>query len=125
MESISIISLIPLIQSLDQINTNNIELPEYNKVLINIKNSFDLGAFELILLFFSLQIFKIFITHFSEILLFKKTFSINQKIQSSIIKELTNISWVDFLKTSTGQVNNLISQDSQKRLIFSNCYVWV
>ena len=114
MESISIISLIPLIQSLDQINTNNIELPEYNKVLINIKNSFDLGAFELILLFFSLQIFKIFITHFSEILLFKKTFSINQKIQSSIIKELTNISWVDFLKTSTGQVNNLISQDSPK-----------
>ena len=114
LESISIISLIPLIQSLDQINTNNIELPEYNKVLINIKNSFDLGAFELILLFFSLQIFKIFITHFSEILLFKKTFSINQKIQSSIIKELTNISWVDFLKTSTGQVNNLISQDSPK-----------
>ena len=37
LESISIISLIPLIQSLDQINTNNIELPEYNKVLINIK----------------------------------------------------------------------------------------
>lgn len=114
LEGISIISLIPLIQSIEQINTNTQELSGYNKVLLDIKNTFALTVTDLIILFFSLQIFKIFITHLSEVILFKKTFTINQQIQNSIIKELTNITWLDFLKVSTGQINNLISQDSPK-----------
>ena len=113
-ESISIISLIPLIQSIDPMTADRENLSSYNQILLDIKNTLGLGTIELVILFFSLQIAKLFVTHLSEILLFKKTFSINQKIQNTIIKYLIDIKWIDFLKTSTGKINNLLSQDTPK-----------
>ena len=114
LEGVSIISLIPLIQSVQSLNLENNEIAGHNLYLIRLKESLGLNTTDLIILFFSLQIFKILITHFTDILLFRKTCDVHQKIQSKIIDNLTNIFWIDYLKVSTGKVNNLVSQDSSR-----------
>ena len=115
LESISIISLIPLVQSLQTFSPeNNEELSFFNEYLMNLKEKFNFGIVELLILFFSLQTIKLIVTHLADILLFKKTFDINQKFQKNIIENVLSMSWVECLKVSTGKINNLVSQDSPR-----------
>ena len=114
-EGISILSLIPLIQSIQtETIDNNPELSLFNKYLFDIKENFGFGTTELIVFFFSLQTIKLLLTHLADLLLFKKTIEINQRMQYKIIESLSNMSWIDSLKISTGKINNLVSQDASK-----------
>ena len=90
------------------------QLNSVNLYLLRVKQSLGFGTIELIILFFSLQILKIFITHFGEVLLFTKTHNIHQNIQQKIIDSVVNMSWISFLGTSTGKINNLVSQDTPR-----------
>ena len=115
LEGISIISLIPLIQSLQTLAPENQqELSIFNEYLMNLKEKYNFEIVELLILFFSLQAIKLIITHLADILLFKKTFDINQRFQRNIIKNVLSMSWIDCLKVSTGKINNLVSQDSPR-----------
>ena len=114
LESVSIISLIPLIQSLQSLSLETNDLSPLNNYLIHFKNKFNLGIKELFILFFSLQFFKLLISHLAEILLIRKTLNINKKIQIKIIENITNLSWINCMKISTGKVNNLITLDSMR-----------
>ena len=114
LESVSILSLIPLIQSIQSVTPDSDQLNSVNLYLLRVKQSLGFGTIELIILFFSLQILKIFITHFGEVLLFTKTHNIHQNIQQKIIDSVVNMSWISFLGTSTGKINNLVSQDTPR-----------
>jgi ABC-type multidrug transport system fused ATPase/permease subunit len=114
LESVSIVSLIPLIQSIQSVTPGTDQLNSINLYLLRINESLGFGTIELIILFFSLQILKILITHFGEILLFTKTHNIHQNIQRKIIDSVVNMYWISFLGISTGKINNLVSQDTPR-----------
>ena len=53
---------------------------------MNLKEKYNFEIVKLLVLFFSLQAIKLIITHLADILLFKKTFDINQSYRKISLK---------------------------------------
>ena len=126
LEGFSILSLLPLIETLSNNNLTDIDVSssELKTLVFSVLNfiGINFSVESLLLLLISFQFFKIFFLHCSQLLLINSAQEIADKIRQEISKKCIYSNWLFFTSLTSGSVTSLMSQDAPRVMTIYRCF---